>query len=84
MQLVEATGFDALNSGTFAESWRQQPGTQAYYTELTLDELKSALVSAEKQRAPKNREALIKEFMADNGKFTHDEIVARNRAGTVI
>jgi len=84
MQLVQATGFDALNSGALAESWRQQPGTQAYCTELTLDELKSALASADKLRAPKNREALINEFMAGNGKFTHDEIVARNRAVTVM
>ena len=84
MQLVQATGFDALNSGALAESWRQQPGTPAYCTELTLDELKTALASADKQRAPKNREALINEFMAGNGKFTHDEIVARNRAVTVM
>lgn len=84
MQLLETTGFDALDAGTLAESWRQQPGTPAYCTELTLDELKSALASAAKQRATKNREALIKEFMAGNGKFTHDEIVARNRAVTVM
>ena len=84
MQLVQATGFDALNSGALAESWRQQPGTPAYCTELTLDELKSALASADKQRAPKNREALINEFMAGNGKFAHDEIVARNRAVTAM
>jgi hypothetical protein len=50
----------------------------AYCTEL----MKSSLASADKQRAPKNREALLKEFMAGNGKFTHDEIVARNRAVT--
>lgn len=84
MQLLETTGFDALDAGTLAESWRQQPGTPAYCTELTLDELKSALASADKQRATKNREALIEEFMAGNGKFTHDEIVARNRAVTVM
>lgn len=84
MQLLETTGFDALDAGTLAESWRQQPGTPAYCTELTLDELKSALASADKQRATKNREVLIKEFMAGNGKFTHDEIVARNRAVTVM
>jgi hypothetical protein len=83
MQLVGTTGFDALDAGTLAESWRQQPGTPAYCTELTLDELKSALASADKQRAPKNCEALLKEFMAGNGKFTHDEIVTRNRAVTV-
>jgi hypothetical protein len=42
--------------------------------------LQSALASADKWRAPKNREALMKEFMACNGKLTHDEMAARNRA----
>jgi len=84
MQLVGTTGFDALDAGTLAESWRQQPGTPAYCTELTQKELQSALASADKQRAPQYREALIKEFIAGNGKITHDEMVARNRAVTVM
>jgi len=66
------------------ESSQQQPCTPAYCTGLLLDELKSALASADKQGAPQNREALIKEFMAGNGKFTHDGIVAGNRAVTVM
>ena len=82
MQLVKATGFDALDAGTLAESWRQQPGTPAYCTELTADELTSALASADKARAPANREALINEFMAGYGKLTHDHMVMRNRAVT--
>jgi 8-hydroxy-5-deazaflavin:NADPH oxidoreductase len=82
IQLVEATGFDALDSGSLSDSWRQQPGTPAYCTELTENELKSALWSADRSRAPENRDALIKEFMAGGGKLTHAEIVARNRAVT--
>jgi predicted dinucleotide-binding enzyme len=82
MKLVEATGFDALYSGSLSDSWRQQPGTPAYCTELTTDELKSALQSAERSRAPGNRDALLREFMAAGDKLTHDEIVARNRAVT--
>ncbi|TPI31955.1 3-hydroxyisobutyrate dehydrogenase [Mesorhizobium sp. B3-2-1] len=82
MELVEATGFEALDSGSLVDSWRQQPGTPAYCTELTRDQLKVALQSADKSRAPGNRDALIKEFMAAGDKLTHDEIVARNRAAT--
>ena len=82
MQLVEATGFDALDAGSLSDSWRQQPGTPAYCTELTANELKSALQSADRSRAPGNRDALLREFMAAGGKLTHDEIVARNRAVT--
>lgn len=82
MKLVEATGFDALESGSLGDSWRQQPGTPAYYTELTTNELKSALRLADQSRAPRNREALLREFLAAGGKLTHNEIVARNRAVT--
>lgn len=82
IQLVEATGFDALDSGSLSDSWHQQPGTQAYCTELTANELKSALQSAERSRAAGNRDALLREFMAAGGKLSHDEIVARNRAVT--
>jgi 8-hydroxy-5-deazaflavin:NADPH oxidoreductase len=80
MQLVNSTGFDALDAGTLADSWRQQPGTPAYCTELTLAALQVALTKADKHSSHLHREALIKEFMT--GKFTHDEIVARNRAVT--
>ncbi|WP_315831587.1 NADPH-dependent F420 reductase [Bradyrhizobium prioriisuperbiae] len=82
IQLVEATGFDALDSGTLSNSWRQQPGTPAYCTELTANELASALQAADRSRAPGNRDALLKEFMAAGGALTHDEIVARNRSAT--
>ena len=82
VQLVEATGFDALDSGSLSDSWRQQPGTPAYCTELTTNELKSALQLADRSRAPGNRDALLREFMAAGCNLTHDEIVARNRTVT--
>jgi hypothetical protein len=82
MELVETTGFDPLDAGSLRDSWRQQPGTPAYCTELTTNELKSALRSADRSRAPGNRDALLREFMAAGGKLTHDEIVTRNRAVT--
>ncbi|MBB3224027.1 NADPH-dependent F420 reductase [Pseudoduganella umbonata] len=82
MQLVSATGFDPVDAGTLAESWRQQPGTPAYCTELPADALASAIAEADKERAPSYREALIEEFMAGHGKLTHDDIVMRNRAVT--
>jgi 8-hydroxy-5-deazaflavin:NADPH oxidoreductase len=81
MQLVEATGFEAVDSGDLLSSWRQQPGTPAYCTELTADQLKAALSSADRSRAADNRETLIKQFVAGNPP-SHDEAVARNRAVT--
>ena len=80
--LVEDTGFIALAAGNLEDSWRQQPGTPAYCTELTLPELKMALEAADKVRAPQNRDALIAKFMAPGSQFTHEQIVATNRAMT--
>ncbi|MGA3797618.1 NADPH-dependent F420 reductase [Pseudomonas sp. GL-RE-29] len=80
--LVEGTGFLALAAGDLEDSWRQQPGTPAYCTELTLPQLRLALVSADKARTPQNRDALIAKFMAHDGQLTHEQIVALNRAMT--
>ncbi|WP_440135767.1 NADPH-dependent F420 reductase [Erwinia aeris] len=82
MALVSDTGFDAVDAGSLAESWRQQPGTPAYCTELSAAALKKALLAADKERAPVNREALLKEFMSASEPLTHEHIVARNRAVT--
>ncbi len=68
MALVEDTGFDAFDAGTLENSWRQQPGSPAYCTNLTLAELPNALASAEKERLPKRRDlawAILQERFED-------------------
>ncbi|NPE57871.1 NAD(P)-binding domain-containing protein [Dickeya dadantii] len=80
MALVSETGFEPVDAGSLTESWRQQPGTPAYCTEWSPAELKTALRDADKARAPKNRDALMDEFMSAGEALTHDHIVARNRA----
>lgn len=81
-ELVNETGFDTLDAGDLANSWRQQPGTPAYCTELTLPELKDALSAADKARAPLDRDALLKSFMEEKSPLSHEQIVARNRKVT--
>lgn len=80
--LVNEAGFDTVDAGDLANSWRQQPGTPAYCTELTLSELQTALSSADKVRAPLDRDALIKSFMEETSPLSHADIVARNREVT--
>jgi 8-hydroxy-5-deazaflavin:NADPH oxidoreductase len=82
MSLVEATGFDAIDGGSLAESWRQQPITSAYCTELGADELRAALASADRARAPERREKMVKEFIALGDKITPDDIVRLHRAAS--
>ena len=45
--LVDALGFDGLDAGSLADSWRQQPGTPAYCHDLDADGLRTALAQAD-------------------------------------
>ena len=57
LALVESLGFDALDAGPIAESWRQQPGTPAYCTDLSVAALRKALAEAPRERAANWRAA---------------------------
>jgi hypothetical protein len=79
MALVEDTGFDAIDGGSLAESWRQQPITRAYCSELGADELCAALAAANRASAPQQRERMVKKFMALGDKITTEDIVRLHR-----
>lgn len=56
MDLVEQTGFDAVDAGRLAESWRQQPGAPVYCTDLTREQVVEGLAHADRGRVPKRRD----------------------------
>lgn len=70
MALVEDTGFDAFDAGPLADSWRQQPGTPVYCTDLTLAELPAALEAAEKARSPKRLDIMWQAIVERTNNFT--------------
>jgi predicted dinucleotide-binding enzyme len=75
MGLVEDTGLDAIDAGSLADSWRQQPGTPCYCTNLTRDELPSALAAADAVRSPKRRDislAAVMERLSGTGATNPD------------
>jgi hypothetical protein len=76
---LSAAGFDAVDGGSLGESWRQQPNTRAYCTELAADELKAALTAADRSRAPKQRDSIMKELTSRGNQLTTDEVVRLNR-----
>ena len=55
MDLVDALGFDPVDDGTIADSWRQQPGTPAYAQDFDAAGVKRALGEASKERKPEWR-----------------------------
>lgn len=68
MDLVNDTGFDGLDAGGLADSWRQQPGAPGYCTDLTREELGPALSAAQRARLPKRRDlavAVMQERLGD-------------------
>jgi 8-hydroxy-5-deazaflavin:NADPH oxidoreductase len=65
--LVEDAGFTPLDAGPLAESWRQQPGTGAYTTDLGEAYLRKALDSLtpeDRARQPERRESNLRMIVA--------------------
>ena len=50
MRLVDELGFDPVDTGPLAESWRQQPGSPCYANDLDADGLREALAAASPER----------------------------------
>jgi predicted dinucleotide-binding enzyme len=53
LKLVDELGFDGVDAGTLADSWRQQPGTPVYGTDLDLDGVRQGLLDATRERGPR-------------------------------
>ncbi len=50
MKLLDEIGFDAVDAGTIADSWRQQPGTPGYLRDFDVAGVRAALQQARKER----------------------------------
>jgi predicted dinucleotide-binding enzyme len=64
--LVDDSGFDSLDNGSLQDSWRQQPGSPVYCTDLTLTQLKKSIQKARRELLPERRELGLKFIL------THD------------
>lgn len=83
MSLVEDTGFDAVDSGSLADSWRQQPGAPTYCTDLTREQIPAALEAARKDRIPQRRDLVMASIMGKTEAgvtFSSDDLVDLNRS----
>jgi 8-hydroxy-5-deazaflavin:NADPH oxidoreductase len=55
LRLIDELGFDGVDAGGLDESWRQQPGTPVYATDLDASGVGQALAKAGKERKPEWR-----------------------------
>jgi predicted dinucleotide-binding enzyme len=58
--LINDSGFDSLDYGSLQDSWKQQPGSPVYCTDLTLPQLKNSIGTARKELLPERRELGLK------------------------
>ena len=72
--LVNDSGFDALDYGSLQDSWRQQPGSPAYCTDLTLSQLKKSLAKAKRELLPGRRELGLKYMRSHDPKLWEDKV----------
>jgi predicted dinucleotide-binding enzyme len=66
--LVDDSGFDSVDAGSISDSWRQQPGSPVYCTDLRSAEVRTALGTARRDRLPHLREfaaAILLERLAN-------------------
>lgn len=50
IRLLDELGFDGIDAGALDESWRQQPGTPVYATDLDAQGVRKALANAKPER----------------------------------
>lgn len=55
MALIDGIGFNAVDAGTIAESWRQQPGSPGYLKDYDVKGVRRALAEASPERQPERR-----------------------------
>ncbi|CCQ44238.1 NADP oxidoreductase coenzyme F420-dependent family protein [Pseudarthrobacter siccitolerans] len=67
--LVNDTGFDPFYSGSITDSWGHQPGSPAYSTNLSYQEIEVALALADRDRIPnrRDRQVAVVTERTDNG-----------------
>jgi 8-hydroxy-5-deazaflavin:NADPH oxidoreductase len=62
--LINDSGFDSYDHGTLQDSWRQEPGSPVYCTDLPLPQLKKSIAKAKKELLAGRRETGLKHIMA--------------------
>jgi predicted dinucleotide-binding enzyme len=76
--LINDSGFDSYDHGTLEDSWRQEPGSPVYCTDLSLEQLKKSIIKARKELLPERREVGLKHII-DLGPDRWMDLVTLNR-----
>ena len=80
IDLIDAVGFDGIDAGSLAESWRQQPGNPACCSDLQADGLRLALSRADRTTAPHLRDLILQKIGQLRDVPTFEDLISINRA----
>nr|WP_302910860.1 NAD(P)-binding domain-containing protein [Neorhizobium galegae] len=80
MAIVNEVGFDPVDGGPLAESWRQQPLTPGYCCDFDASTMRKALDAAAKGEAPTRWSIFKSKMAALRPDSTHADRVAMNRS----
>ena len=72
--LVDDSGFDSLDYGSLQDSWKQQPGSPVYCTDLTLPQLKKSIEKTRRELLPGRRELGLAFILSHDPKIWRDEV----------
>jgi predicted dinucleotide-binding enzyme len=79
MRIVDEVGFDPVDAGSLADSWRQQPSTPVYCCDWNAEETLAALTAAQKGAAIAKRDRLAEQFAKLGPNPSHADVIAANR-----
>lgn len=82
-RLVNDSGFDSLDIGNLQDSWRQEPGSPGYCTDLNLQQLKNSISKAERKGLGEKRELALQFILKQDPKQWMNwnaDCVSNNRA----
>jgi predicted dinucleotide-binding enzyme len=82
-KLTDTSGFDPLDIGGLENTWRAQPGTSAYCTELPLEALEAAIERADAHHAPTRRDLSMRAFWTFGDELNADNVARFHRAITL-
>lgn len=83
MELVDQIGFDPVDAGSLADSWRQQPSTPAYCCDYDAETMQQKLTAAVPGVAPTIRNKMMELFAKLGENPNHADIIAANRATNI-
>lgn len=84
MELVDQIGFDPVDAGSLADSWRQQPSTPAYCCDYDAETMQQKLTAAVPGVAPTIRNKMMELFAKLGENPNHADIIAANRATNIV